>query len=203
MAHDLSGDLLRFEVEPDRAVDLRAMTRGDLAALTRWLQAPHVRRWWHTDGEPTADRVTATYGPRVDGSTPTRMWVVEVNGRSVGFVQDYRIRDYPGYALLAPDPDAIGVDYAIGETGGRARAGRSDAVGVDARTPTGDSPKPPRTSPRPTTRTPRRCGSWTRPGSPGGPGSTSRRRDGTAATVVGCTLDVRRVLGPAAPRRAP
>ena len=43
------------------------------------------------------------------------MWVVEVNGRSVGFVQDYRIGDYPEYAVLAPDPDAIGVDYAIGE----------------------------------------------------------------------------------------
>ena len=45
------------------------------------------------------------------------MWVVEVNGRSVGFVQDYRIRDYPGFALLTPDPDAIGLDYAIGEPG--------------------------------------------------------------------------------------
>ena len=43
------------------------------------------------------------------------MWVAEVNGRSVGFVQDYRIGDYPDYALLAPDPDAIGLDYAIGE----------------------------------------------------------------------------------------
>ena len=43
------------------------------------------------------------------------MWVAEVNGRSVGFLQDYRIGDYPDYAVLAPDPDAIGVDYAIGE----------------------------------------------------------------------------------------
>ena len=42
------------------------------------------------------------------------MWVVEVNGRSVGFVQDYRIGDYPDYAVLGPGPDAIGVDYAIG-----------------------------------------------------------------------------------------
>ena len=33
------------------------------------------------------------------------MWVVEVNGRSVGFVQDYRIGDYPDYAVLGPDPD--------------------------------------------------------------------------------------------------
>ena len=40
VAHDLSGDTLRFDVEPDRAVYLRAMTRSDLPALTRWLQAP-------------------------------------------------------------------------------------------------------------------------------------------------------------------
>ena len=43
VAHDLSGEVLRFDVEPDRAVYLRAMTRSDLPALTRWLQAPHVR----------------------------------------------------------------------------------------------------------------------------------------------------------------
>ena len=61
-------------------------------------------------GEPTAQRVAAAYGPDIDGTTPTRMWVVEVNGRSIGFVQDYRIRDYPEFALLTPDPDAIGLD---------------------------------------------------------------------------------------------
>ena len=43
------------------------------------------------------------------------MWVVEANGRSVGFLQDYRISDYPESALLAPAPDAVGVDYVIGE----------------------------------------------------------------------------------------
>jgi RimJ/RimL family protein N-acetyltransferase len=45
----------------------------------------------------------------------TRMWVTEINGRSVGFVQDYVIGDHPDYALPCPDPAAIGVDYAIGE----------------------------------------------------------------------------------------
>ena len=43
------------------------------------------------------------------------MWVVEVGGDPVGFVQDYRIRDYPETAVLVPDPDAVGVDYLIGE----------------------------------------------------------------------------------------
>ncbi len=179
VAHDLSGETLRFDVGPDRAVYLRAMTHSDLPALTRWLRAPHVQRWWHNDGDPTTDRVTATYGPRVDGSTPTRMWVVEVNGRSVGFVQDYRIRDYPGFALLTPDPDAVGLDYAIGEPEWAGRgSGCPRAVGVDA----GRAPPLPRrhvllrrARPRATRR---RCGSWTRPGSPGARGSTSR--SGTA-----------------------
>ncbi len=90
-------------------------------------------RWWAADGEPTAEEVERHYGPRIDGMSPTRMWVAEVNGRSVGFVQDYRIADYPEFALLARDPDAIGVDYAIGDGVGRARAGCSRAVGVDAR----------------------------------------------------------------------
>ena len=30
-------------------------------------------------------------------------------------MQDYRLADYPEYALLTPDPKAIGVDYAIGD----------------------------------------------------------------------------------------
>jgi aminoglycoside 6'-N-acetyltransferase len=112
---DLSGEVKQFHIEHDRRVALRAMTRGDLGDLTRWLGADHVRRWYAAHGEPTPERVTRRYGPRIDGMEPTRMWVVEVNGRSVGFCQDYRLRDHPDFAALTPDPDAVGVDYAIGE----------------------------------------------------------------------------------------
>ena len=112
---DLSGEVKRFVVDHDTVVAVRAMTHGDLPDVTRWRQSEHVRRWWIGEGEPTAERVEAAYAPGIDGLTPTRMWVAEVNGRSVGFLQDYRVGDYPDYALLAPDPDAIGVDYAIGE----------------------------------------------------------------------------------------
>ena len=69
----------------------------------------------------TPRRSATTYAERIDGLSPTRMWVVEVNGRSVGFVQDYRIGDYPDYAVLGPDPEAIGVDYAIGADQWRGR----------------------------------------------------------------------------------
>lgn len=112
---DLAGEVKRFQIEHDRRVALRAMTRGDLPDMLRWRSAEHVRRWWHGVEEPTLEAVTARYGPRIDGMEPTRMWVVEVNGRSVGFCQDYRLRDHPEYASLTPDADAVGVDYAIGE----------------------------------------------------------------------------------------
>ena len=117
---DLSGEVKQFAVDHEHVVALRAMTRGDLADLLRWRCSDHVRRWW-ADGEPTEESLAARYGPRIDGVSPTRMWVAEVNGRSVGFVQDYRIGDYPEYAVLGPDPDAIGVDYAIGADQWRGR----------------------------------------------------------------------------------
>lgn len=203
VADDLSGARLRFVVEPDQRVDLRAMTHGDLPALVRWLQAPHVQRWWHNDGEPTVDRVTRSYGPRIDGTTPTRMWVVEVNGRSIGFVQDYRIRDYPGFALLTPDPDAIGVDYAIGEPGWVGR-------GLGARVLWAWMRRAHRRFPDATSyfAAPHHANAASlrildKAGFTRGTWFDEPQRDGTTATAVGCTLDVRRVLGRAAPPGAP
>ena len=55
------------------------------------------------------------YGPALDGADPTRLWVLELNGRSVGMLQDYRVADHPEYALLTAKPDAVGVDYLIGD----------------------------------------------------------------------------------------
>lgn len=195
VAVDLSGDTLRFEVDHDLRLGLRAMTRGDLADVARWRAEPHVLAWFAVDGPPDLASVTATYGPRIDGATPIRMWVVEVNGRSIGFVQDYRIREVPGFALLVPDPDAIGVDYAIGEPewAGRglgprilwawmhqARRRFPDATSYFA---------------APDHRNVRSLRILDKAGFDRGTWFDEPKSDGTTATVVGCTLDVRRVLG--------
>jgi aminoglycoside 6'-N-acetyltransferase len=89
------------------------MTPGDFVDVTRWLQQPHVVAWW--DENKSRDQVSAYYGAAIRGDVPTRMWIWEVNGRSVGFSQDYRISEHPGYSLLASSPDAVGFDFAIGE----------------------------------------------------------------------------------------
>ena len=69
----------------------------------------------HGNGGADLATVARRYVSDIDGATPKRMQVDEVSGRSIGFVQDYRVGDYPDFALLAPDPDSIGCDYVVGE----------------------------------------------------------------------------------------
>lgn len=194
MPVDLASEAKVFVIDPDVTVTVRAMTRGDLPDMLRWRQAPHVHRWWHAEGDPTAEEVAARYGPRIDGCTPTRMWVAEVNGRSVGFVQDYRLADYPEYALLCPDPDAVGVDYAIGEPGwvGRGLGARmlwSWMLRAHHRFPEVSS-----FFAAPDHRNDASLRMLDKTGFERGLWFDEPESDGSVSTVVGCSLDVRRVL---------
>jgi len=101
------------------------MTTADFVDVTRWVNEPHVAKWWDDNRSP--EQVAAYYGAALRGEDPTRMWIWEVNGRSIGFGQDYRIADHPDYALLCSRPEAIGFDYAIGEP---AWAGRGIGTSV-------------------------------------------------------------------------
>jgi aminoglycoside 6'-N-acetyltransferase len=192
---DLSGEVKHFAIDRDTRVGLRAMSRGDLADVARWRAADHVRRWWSSDGEPTLEVVTARYGADIDGTTPTRMWVVEANGRSVGFVQDYRIGDYPEYAIHGPDPDAIGVDFAIGDPTWTGR-------GIGARMLWAWMHRARRRHPTATTyfaapdhRNAASLRVLAKVGFVEGLWFDEPQEDGSVDTVVGCTLDVPTVLG--------
>ena len=188
MPVDLASEAKVFVVDPDVTVTVRAMTRGDLPDVLRWRQAPHVHRWWHAAGDPTAEEVADRYGPRIDGCTPTRMWVAEVNGRSVGFVQDYRLGRLPGLrpALPRPGRRSASTTRSASPAGSAAGSGPG-CCGRGCCGPTAGSPRSRRTSRPPTTATTPRCGCSTRPASSGGCGSTSRSPTASVTTVVGCT----------------
>lgn len=195
VAFDLGGEVKRFVIDRAWTVALRPMTLGDLPALTRWRQSAHVRAWWGADGEPSADNVAAQYAPDIELATPTRIWAVEVNGRSIGFVQDYRIRDYPDYALLTPDPDAIGFDYAIGEPAwlGRGLGTRliwTWMLETRRRFPTASA-----YFAAPDHRNGASLRALARCGFTQGAWFDEPQPDGSVATVIGCSLDVATVLG--------
>jgi aminoglycoside 6'-N-acetyltransferase len=194
-AVDLSGEVKEFSSDPMPVVALRPMTRGDLPHLIRWLNAEHVHRWYAVDGEPTPEWVKENYGPDIDGKTPVTFWVIEVNGRSIGFCQDYRISDEPDYALLTPDPDAIGFDYAIGEP---AFVGR----GIGPRMAWVWLTSIPRRYPgatacfaAPDHRNAASLRMLAKVGFEQGTWFDEPQPDGSTTTMVGCSLDLRRVLG--------
>jgi len=195
MPVDLSGAVKHFLVDHDTRVAIRAMTRGDLPDVTRWRQAEHVDRWWSSDGEPTPERVVERYGPHIDGMSPTRMWVAEVNGRSIGFLQDYRIGDYPEFAVLGPDPDAIGVDYAIGEVEWVGRGLGVQVLWAWMLRTHRRRPEVRAYFAAPDHRNVASLRVLAKAGFTEGVWFDEPNRKGGVDTVVGCTLDVPRVLG--------
>jgi aminoglycoside 6'-N-acetyltransferase len=95
-------------------LSFRPLRRDDLPLLQRWLSMPHVDDWWH---EPLdAAGVEAKYGPRIDGSEPTHVFLIEHGDRPIGWIQWYRWADYSQHAtLLGAEAEAAGIDLAIGE----------------------------------------------------------------------------------------
>jgi RimJ/RimL family protein N-acetyltransferase len=194
LAHDLSGDPLRFRLDEEHRFSVRPMTPGDFPDVSRWVNEPHVAQWW--DDNRSLEQVAAHYGPALAGEDPTRLWVWEANGRSVGFAQDYRISDHPEYALLSARPDAIGVDYAVGDPAFVGRGlGTSllwvflrDIVWpayVDAREFFAAPDHRNRASLRVLAKLGFIEGTW----------FDEPRPDGGVDTVVGCSLDVGQVIG--------
>jgi RimJ/RimL family protein N-acetyltransferase len=94
--------------------EFRPLAWDDLPLLHRWLNTPHVLRWWR---EPLSlDEVRAKYGVKISGEEPTQGYVIAHEGRPVGFIQSYRIADHPEYAeAIDVEDGAAGLDLYLGE----------------------------------------------------------------------------------------
>ena len=100
---------------PEREpLGFRPLRDEDLPLLCRWLGAPHVREWY---GPPlTADEAAAKYGPRIRGEVPTRGFLILYGQEPIGYIQTYRISDWPDYAVAVRlEPGAAGIDLFLGE----------------------------------------------------------------------------------------
>ncbi|MGH3411834.1 MAG: GNAT family N-acetyltransferase [Marmoricola sp.] len=192
LAVDLSGDPLVFATYAGHVLACRPMTEGDLGDVARWVDAPHVARWWDHPGSAVGEHI----GPALRGEDPTRMWVWEVNGRSVGFAQDYRIADHPDFALLCGHPDAVGFDYAIGEPAYVGRGLGTSLLWVLLRDIVAPAyPGVPELFAAPDHRNVASLRVLDKLGATRGVWFDEPQADGRSTTVVGCGIDVERVLG--------
>ncbi len=93
-------------------IAFRPLVAADLPALIGWQQAAHAVRWFPERLDLAA--AERKYGPRIAGQSPVSVHVAIIDGRDAGFLQHYRVADYPDYAAAVGLPGAVGLDYAIG-----------------------------------------------------------------------------------------
>lgn len=194
LATDLSGDPLRFEIDDEHTFAVRPMTEGDFPDVSRWVSSPHVAKWW--DEHQSLEEVAAHYGPALAGKDPTRLWILEVNGRSIGFAQDYLIDDHPEWLLLTGKPGCVGIDYAIGEAAWAGRGIGTKAVWVLVRDIVAPSyPSAPVIFAAPDHRNAASLRLLAKLGFSQGIWFDEPNSNCGVDTVIGCSLDVGQVLG--------
>nr|WP_067814627.1 GNAT family N-acetyltransferase [Nocardia inohanensis] len=96
------------------------LTRAEFPLLAKWLANSHVARWWNHETSPEA--LERDFGAVVDGAEPAEDLLAFRNGIPLGLIQRCRLADYPEYltelqALTEVPPEAMTIDYLIGEPG--------------------------------------------------------------------------------------
>jgi RimJ/RimL family protein N-acetyltransferase len=103
------------------AIAFRRLTDDDVPLMHRWLNQTAIKRWWD-DSTATLEQVRDYYGPAIRGDEPTQPFVIELDGRPVGYIQSYRPEDWPDYwGRQALPPNVAGIDLFIGEDDARHR----------------------------------------------------------------------------------
>ena len=100
-----------------RKISFRRLLASDLGLMHRWLNAPHVRRWWYAEGNSYAE-IEEHYLPAIEGREGTKPFLNLHRGKPIGYVQSHRIsaEDDETYASLVNVGDSAGADLFIGET---------------------------------------------------------------------------------------
>ena len=97
-----------------RGISFRNLRASDLELMHRWLNAPHVRRWWYAEGTSYTE-IENEYLPYIQGRDSAKPFVILHENEPIGYIQSYPISDDEGYASLVDVEDSAGVDLFIGE----------------------------------------------------------------------------------------
>ena len=93
-------------------IEFTPVAEGDLHLLREWLGREHVCLWWR---EPIESEL-ADSRAAIEGSEPTRQYLIVLDDRPVGMIQAYLASDYPGWEqIVQVGPGVAAVDLLIGE----------------------------------------------------------------------------------------
>ncbi len=93
-------------------ITLRHLNQEDFPQLVDWINAPHVAKFW--DGLTNIEDVREKYGPRISSETKTHVFIANFDSTPIGMIQCYKHSDSPDWDRTVAVPNAIGIDYMIG-----------------------------------------------------------------------------------------
>jgi len=94
----------------------RPLAEADLPLMADWLNRPHLRAFYQREPiSPVA--VAAKYGPPIRGEDASQSWLAVLAGAPFGYLQCYRLADWPDWRATIGVDQGISIDLFIGEPG--------------------------------------------------------------------------------------
>lgn len=96
-------------------ISFRRLKETDLKLLHKWLNTNFVTEWYNKGGS-SYENIVNKYLPKIKGEQPTHSFVIVCDNKDIGYIQTYRLDDYPEYSgYVNTDEPAAGLDLFIGE----------------------------------------------------------------------------------------
>jgi aminoglycoside 6'-N-acetyltransferase len=104
-------------------ITFKPLNKIHFPLFLKWLETPHVKRWWDQDVIWSLDLIEEKYGSYVNGyklvdSEPksVKAYIVYFSETPMGYVQLYDVYDFPRAQPLVGLPKPLaGIDLFIGE----------------------------------------------------------------------------------------
>ena len=96
------------------SLTFQPLREQDLPLMYSWLQEPHVREFYHRKGIPSWEETRKDYLERLVPDWPTKCFLSCCAGRPIGYIQTYRVADYPETAAVIGEAEGISIDLFIG-----------------------------------------------------------------------------------------
>lgn len=106
-------------------ITFKPLHESHFPLLLKWLETPHVKKWWDQDVVYTLDLVKEKFGKHIHGlalsknsNHKTYAYIICANKEMIGYIQAYNAHDFAqenGLNLSSISGSVCGVDLFIGE----------------------------------------------------------------------------------------
>lgn len=102
-------------------LSFRLLEIADFPLLLKWLEAPHVKKFWDSDISYSLEDIQQKYTDYVNGFSlykgqkkSIKAYILLYNGQAIGYIQLYKLTDF-GFDDLELPSNIGGIDFYLGE----------------------------------------------------------------------------------------